>query len=156
MFSMRWKRSGRLGTRLDLSGFMPNFWWWGGGRSLWGSVWVWSAHTCTCYHACNLEELGGISHSVQDHLCIIIPYSGKFLLVLIFIRLTKIFLEFSYFLISYVCCGRLHACAADSAHTYVQYMVTLASLASLIATDADSGPLESEWSLRFDALAKNR
>ena len=46
--------------------------------------------------------------------------------------------------------------AADSAHTYVQYTVTLASLASLIVTDADSGPLGSERSLRFDAWAKNR
>ena len=47
-------------------------------------------------------------------------------------------------------------CAAGSTRTYVQYTVTLASLASLIVIDADSGPLGSERSLRFNALAKNR
>ena len=57
----------------------------------------------------------------------------------------------------------LSACAyistgADSTKTYVQYMVMLASLASLIiyGIDADSGALGSERSVCFDALAKNQ
>ena len=50
----------------------------------------------------------------------------------------------------------MRVCAADSAHTYVWYTVTLASLASLIVIDADSGPLGPERSLSFDALAKNQ
>ena len=69
------------------------------------------------------------------------------------------------FLISYACCGRLRAYAVHSAHTYMQNMVTLASLASIrdgiiiifftVIIDADSGPLGPERSLHFDALAKN-
>ena len=51
--------------------------------------------------------------------------------------------------------------AGDCAHaqlialTYLWYTVTLAlaSLVSLIIIDADSGPLGSERSLRFNALA---
>ena len=62
-------------------------------------------------------------------------------------------INFRIFFISYACCGTLRACAAGSARTYVQYTVTLASLASMIVIDADSGPLGSERSLRFNALA---
>ena len=54
--------------------------------------------------------------------------------------------------------------AGDCAHAQLRalilmrgiYTVTLASLASLIVIDTDSGPLGPERSLRFDALAKNR
>ena len=47
----------------------------------------------------------------------------------------------------------------DSAHAQLVVLVLKMSWASLILAglvDADSGPLGSERSLRFDALAKNR